>query len=125
MDAVDSVVAPIAPLIDRIREQYHPRQIWLFGSRARGDHRWDSDWDLLAVVDDDTPEAKFAPGFVWQALGLDRFRADVVVLPVTEFVEDGRVSRLGRSDGCSVDRYVEGRAFVRQTDVERVRTRAH
>lgn len=25
--------------------------IWLFGSRARGDHRPDSDYDLLIVVD--------------------------------------------------------------------------
>src|SRR5687768_4457841 len=45
-----SIIRPIAPLIDRIREQFHPRQIWLFGSRARGDNRDDSDWDLLAVV---------------------------------------------------------------------------
>lgn len=27
--------------------------LWLFGSRARGDHRPDSDWDLFVVVPDD------------------------------------------------------------------------
>lgn len=28
-------------------------KIWLFGSRARGDHRGDSDWDLLVLIDQD------------------------------------------------------------------------
>ncbi len=27
--------------------------MWLFGSRARGDNRPDSDWDLLVVLDQD------------------------------------------------------------------------
>ena len=27
--------------------------LWLFGSRARGDYRPDSDWDLLVVLDKD------------------------------------------------------------------------
>ena len=31
-------------------------EVWLFGSRARGDHTPDSDFDLLAVVPDDAPE---------------------------------------------------------------------
>lgn len=88
MHQVASIVGPIAPLIDRIRAQYDPRQIWLFGSRARGDHRDDSDWDLLAVVDDDTPDRMFAPDFVWQTLGLDGYRADVLLLSAEEFRED-------------------------------------
>ncbi|WP_404378630.1 nucleotidyltransferase domain-containing protein [Caenispirillum salinarum] len=28
-------------------------EVWLFGSRARGEHRPDSDYDLMAVVPDD------------------------------------------------------------------------
>ena len=28
--------------------------LWLYGSRARGDNRADSDWDLLVLVDKDT-----------------------------------------------------------------------
>ena len=27
-----------------------PEQIWLFGSRARGDYRADSDWDLVVSI---------------------------------------------------------------------------
>ena len=29
-------------------------EAYLFGSRARGDHRPDSDWDILILVDEDT-----------------------------------------------------------------------
>ncbi len=34
----------------------HPgiREIWLFGSRAKGDERPGSDWNLLAFADEDT-----------------------------------------------------------------------
>ncbi len=78
----------IGPLIDRIRASYKPRQIWLFGSRARGDARPDSDWDLLAVVDDDTPDELFEPEVMWRLLDLRHTHADVVVLPHSEFVED-------------------------------------
>ncbi len=36
---------------DTIREQEPTAQIILYGSRARGDAREDSDWDVLAIVD--------------------------------------------------------------------------
>src|SRR3954468_16852360 len=39
----------IAEMIRRIVERFDPLQIILFGSRARGDHRPDSDVDLLVV----------------------------------------------------------------------------
>ena len=41
-EALDAVVARIVGAID-------PGAIWLFGSRARGDARPDSDFDLLVV----------------------------------------------------------------------------
>lgn len=31
-------------------------EIWLFGSRARGDQRENSDWDFLIVLNNDAPE---------------------------------------------------------------------
>lgn len=78
----------IQPLVDRIVATYRPVQIWLFGSRARGDHRQDSDWDLLAVVDDATPDEMFDPAVVWRLLDLRHVHADVVILPASEFEED-------------------------------------
>ena len=41
--ALDAVVARLVEALD-------PQAIWLFGSRARGDHRPDSDFDLLVVA---------------------------------------------------------------------------
>ena len=35
---------------------FRPARVILFGSRARGDHQPDSDYDLLVVVDDDAPD---------------------------------------------------------------------
>jgi uncharacterized protein len=39
-------------IVKRIQEVAHPRRIVLFGSRARGDARADSDYDLLVVQDE-------------------------------------------------------------------------
>jgi hypothetical protein len=47
--------AAIAFLRDRLVAILKPRTIWLFGSRARGDAREDSDFDLLVVLPDGLP----------------------------------------------------------------------
>jgi uncharacterized protein len=41
--ALNAVVSRLVAVLD-------PQAIWLFGSRARGDHRPDSDFDLLVVA---------------------------------------------------------------------------
>ena len=45
----------LVELVRRLNEAYRPEQIYLFGSRARGDSGPDSDYDLLLVVPDDAP----------------------------------------------------------------------
>ena len=47
--------AALAFLRDRLVATLKPRAIWLFGSRARGDARADSDFDLLVVLPDGLP----------------------------------------------------------------------
>lgn len=71
------ITSAIRPLLERIRVVYDPRQLWLFGSRARGDAREDSDWDLLAVVDDATPDRLFDPEVMWRLLDLERYPAEL------------------------------------------------
>ncbi len=44
----------LAEVIRRLTDEYHPIAIYLFGSRARGDHLRASDYDLLVVVPNDT-----------------------------------------------------------------------
>lgn len=56
----------IRPLVRCIQERLRPVEIWLFGSRARNDHRPESDWDLLAVLPDDAHESLLDPELTWQ-----------------------------------------------------------
>jgi hypothetical protein len=44
------VPGEIRPLVEAIRGRFSPESIWLFGSRARGDNRKDSDWDILVAL---------------------------------------------------------------------------
>jgi uncharacterized protein len=62
LDGLDGPEAPLGPYrsaeaaiedaMFRLIVQLDPEEIWLFGSRARGDHRPDSDIDLLVVLPD-------------------------------------------------------------------------
>ena len=56
----------LAPLLAELGARLEPVELWLFGSRARGDARPDSDWDLLAVVEDSAPERMTDPVFAWE-----------------------------------------------------------
>lgn len=53
----DNVVKTIA---ERIAQAYHPERTLLFGSRAKGLARADSDYDLLIVKETDVPRHKRA-----------------------------------------------------------------
>ena len=45
----------VTEMVKRIAERCHPQKIILFGSRARGDARGDSDFDLLIIAPSDEP----------------------------------------------------------------------
>lgn len=71
---------PVPPQwIARIVEELRPEQVWLFGSRARGEARAESDWDLMAILPDDAPEQDLDMVSVWQRL------RDLVLLRVEMF----------------------------------------
>ena len=79
---------PIAPLIERIVARLEPEEIWLFGSRAEGRARPDSDYDLLAVLPDNTPEAALDLMKAWEltcGLGVP---ADLVPCTRTDFEDE-------------------------------------
>jgi predicted nucleotidyltransferase len=80
---------PVQSLLDRIVSSWQPREIWLFGSRARGTAAADSDWDLLVVVPDERAPAGFDdPMAVWNLKQGTGVRADVLVCRASEFDED-------------------------------------
>ncbi|HEX3757624.1 MAG TPA: nucleotidyltransferase domain-containing protein [Kofleriaceae bacterium] len=80
---------PIAPILARIVERWNPLQIWLFGSRARGDAGIDSDWDLLAIVPDCPEPADFDdPMTVWRVKRQPGVPSDLVVYRASDFEAD-------------------------------------
>lgn len=56
----------LKPVLDRLVKDFDPVEISLFGSRFRGDIHEDSDWDLLVLLDDDSPDEGFDPYVLWQ-----------------------------------------------------------
>jgi predicted nucleotidyltransferase len=75
-------------MIARIVDVLHPDQVWLFGSRARGDSRADSDWDFMAVLPDGAPEQDLEIGSVWQRLrDLRVQRVELFTMTRSEFDE--------------------------------------
>lgn len=80
-------LGPIRTLLGRIEVQYHPEQIWLLGSRARGDARPESDWDLFVVVPDDTRDDQLDLLFLWRLKRGSGVPADVIACRASEFRE--------------------------------------
>jgi hypothetical protein len=64
-----------------------PQQVWLFGSRARGDSTPESDWDLFVVVDDGTDDEELDPGVGRRLRRECGVRADVIPWRASEFTE--------------------------------------
>ena len=52
--------ATLHQLIDGLVATVAPREIWLFGSRARGTSTPDSDYDLLVVAESPLPRTELA-----------------------------------------------------------------
>jgi predicted nucleotidyltransferase len=70
-------------IVQRLADAYHPLQIYLFGSKARGTEGPDSDYDLLVVMRDDAPPELRSSQLAYQSLwgvGVGK-PTDVVVCP--------------------------------------------
>lgn len=80
-------LGPVRLLLRRIVERYHPEEIWLFGSRARGEEHPGSDWDLMVLLPDDAVEADLDPLTAWRLQAGSGVRADVVPCRRSEFRE--------------------------------------
>lgn len=78
----------LRPLLERVIAEWDAEQIWLFGSRARGDARPASDWDLLVVVPDDLDESQFDPLVAWRLRREADMKAHLILCTVSDFTED-------------------------------------
>ena len=83
--------AALRELLHRIMFFYAPLEVWLFGSRVRGEARPDSDWDILVVVDDVTPEAVLDPDVAWRLQRGAGVAADIVCYRARDFAAEARL----------------------------------
>ena len=75
-------------MVERIVDELHPDQIWLFGSRARDNAAAGSDWDFMAVLPDTAPAQDLEITSVWQRLrDLRLRRVELFTMTRSEFDE--------------------------------------
>ena len=60
--------AALGTAIERLLEFAPVEKVILFGSRARGDHHENSDWDICVLLDDDIPSGIYTPSRMWEAV---------------------------------------------------------
>lgn len=88
----------VARLVAVIVAELRPLQVWLFGSRAEGRARADSDYDVLVVLPDDAPAADFDDRRVWRLGDRAGVTADIVPCTKSEFdVEKDLVDTIPRA----------------------------
>ncbi len=75
----------LAEVVRRLVQAYEPELVYLFGSKARGDHGPDSDYDLLLVVPDHAPPERTRSRLAYQVLRGTGTAADVLVCRRTYF----------------------------------------
>lgn len=84
----ESADASLERLVRHVVEVMNPLEVWLFGSRAESRARPTSDYDLLVVMPDGTPEPDLDPVRAWR-LGWDvQVTADIIPCTRSEFEEE-------------------------------------
>lgn len=71
--------AVLNEILRRLIAAYDPLQVYLFGSKARGEAGANSDYDLLVVVPDDAPPERRRSRLAYEALRGTGAAADVLV----------------------------------------------
>ena len=87
--AFRSEEAALGFIRDRLVVSLGPEAIWLFGSRARSDHRRDSDFDILVVLPDSLGAKARDYRYTLEPLLGSGLPCDVVPCSVSDF-EQGR-----------------------------------
>lgn len=72
-------------LVDLCKSDLDATEIWLFGSRARGDDQPGSNWDILAVIPDSAPQDRDSAQKVWKVRRASGLPADLLTVRAGEF----------------------------------------
>ncbi len=75
----------LSALVELCKSEMHASEVWLFGSRARGDSTDESDWDILAVIPDNAPEGIDGPLSVYHLRRKSGLSADLLTARESEF----------------------------------------
>jgi predicted nucleotidyltransferase len=75
----------VSEVVRRLVEAYHPLQVYLFGSTARGDAGPDSDYDFMVVVSNDAPPELQDCRMGYRALSGLGIAKDILVQTRNEF----------------------------------------
>ena len=75
----------LAVMIDRLVAAFDPEEIYLFGSRARGDYSEESDYDLIIVVRHSDQPAHRRAQQAYRAIGSVGVGKDLLVWTREEF----------------------------------------
>lgn len=73
-------------LVALCKREMGAAEVWLFGSRARGDFGSDSDFDLLAIIPDDAPDDVDTPVAAFRLRRRSRARADLLTVRMSDFL---------------------------------------
>ena len=73
-------------LVDLCKTEMLADQVWLFGSRARGDNHEASDFDILAVVPDDAPSGIDSPVAAFRLRRKSKAHADLLTTRMSDFL---------------------------------------
>jgi uncharacterized protein len=84
----EAVDAPLERLVRHVVAVMNPLEVWLFGSRAENRARPTSDYDLLVVMPDGTPESELDPVRAWRLGWEVRVTADIIPCTRSEFEEE-------------------------------------
>jgi predicted nucleotidyltransferase len=80
--------ASLERLVRHVVEVMNPLEVWLFESRAENRARPTSDYDLLVVMPDGTPESELDPVRAWRLGWEVRVTADIIPCTRSEFDEE-------------------------------------
>lgn len=72
-------------LVELCKSELQAEQVWLFGSRARGDHGPNSDWDVLVVLPDAAPEDCDDPARVFGVRRQSGLLCDLLTVRASDF----------------------------------------
>ena len=76
----------------RVRERFPDARIWAFGSRARGNATWDSDFDICIVLDRvDVENDRWIRDIAWE-IGFENERVITTVVLDEDQFERGPMS---------------------------------